>query len=544
MKKNLLILALFLASPAQAASVNALTGTPTATQSYSSVLDAFTAAPTCANDGAHALTFPSGTVLCTAISGGGGGVTTTGTPASGNMTKFSGSGTITNGDLSGDVATSGTLVTTVSKVNGIAYSATAAVDTVPVTTTANTTSTYTAVPNCQDTSGNHLNYNTTTHALSCGTSSSGGGGGGSPSTSIKTANYTITTSDCWTTVMAGTGSTGQFTVTLPAVTGFSSGCLVYLKNGDTARGKILSGFPSGLMGTILWPLQTVGVQIINGAWQVVLNPGRWKVPSQQTIHVDVTNGSNSNDGLASGSGGAVQTAQAAWLYATYQFDNDSHTPIIAMACSQTHTTALSMGGTPVGTNLVQLSPDGNCSFTWSNSGSAITVGDLAELDLNLTYYGSSGSMTCNANTSNAASSGCIYLHNDVVLDVEGKPLWTPGGTNDNFIFADGKATYTIANGIDEIGSGTGNYYIFANEGAKGTWSGQSNAPNAASANGLFFLTGGSFLNFGGPAGSGWYSLSPSKIYGNSTFINNGVSIPGGTSVGTTGVNCSSLTSSC
>ena len=41
-----------------------------------------------------------------------GGVTTTGSPANGNLTKFSGANSITNGDLSGDVTTSGTLVAT------------------------------------------------------------------------------------------------------------------------------------------------------------------------------------------------------------------------------------------------------------------------------------------------------------------------------------------------------------------------------------------------------------------------------------------------
>lgn len=41
-----------------------------------------------------------------------GTVTTTGSPASGNLTKFSGATSIVNGDLSGDVTTSGTLVTT------------------------------------------------------------------------------------------------------------------------------------------------------------------------------------------------------------------------------------------------------------------------------------------------------------------------------------------------------------------------------------------------------------------------------------------------
>ncbi len=52
----------------------------------------------------------TGTVLT--ASGSGGSVTTTGSPASGNLTKFSGASSITNGDLSGDVTTSGTLATT------------------------------------------------------------------------------------------------------------------------------------------------------------------------------------------------------------------------------------------------------------------------------------------------------------------------------------------------------------------------------------------------------------------------------------------------
>lgn len=49
--------------------------------------------------------------------GGGGTVSTTGSPASGNLTKFSGTNSITNGDLSGDVTTSGALATTLATVN-------------------------------------------------------------------------------------------------------------------------------------------------------------------------------------------------------------------------------------------------------------------------------------------------------------------------------------------------------------------------------------------------------------------------------------------
>jgi hypothetical protein len=45
-------------------------------------------------------------------------VTTTGSPANGNLTKFTGPTTISNGDLTGDCATSGTLSVTCTKING------------------------------------------------------------------------------------------------------------------------------------------------------------------------------------------------------------------------------------------------------------------------------------------------------------------------------------------------------------------------------------------------------------------------------------------
>jgi hypothetical protein len=66
----------------------------------------------------------SGTTTITATGSGTGTVTTTGTPASGNLAKFSGSTSITNGNLSGDVTTSGTLATTVAAIQGTTVSGT------------------------------------------------------------------------------------------------------------------------------------------------------------------------------------------------------------------------------------------------------------------------------------------------------------------------------------------------------------------------------------------------------------------------------------
>lgn len=61
----------------------------------------------------------NGTITIAASGGGSGTVTTSGTPTTGNLAKFSGSTAITNGDLTGDVTTSGSLVTTVGRINGV-----------------------------------------------------------------------------------------------------------------------------------------------------------------------------------------------------------------------------------------------------------------------------------------------------------------------------------------------------------------------------------------------------------------------------------------
>lgn len=75
--------------------------------------------------------------------------------------------------ISGDVTATAGLVSTVVKVNGIAYSATAAAHTVEVVTTANTTATAKVLPDCTDTGGNHLNFTQSTDLFSCGTSGGG-----------------------------------------------------------------------------------------------------------------------------------------------------------------------------------------------------------------------------------------------------------------------------------------------------------------------------------------------------------------------------------
>src|SRR5580700_4644166 len=112
-----------------------------------------------------------------------------------------------------------------------------------------------------------------------------------------TANTTIAAKYCQGTVLAGTGSTGQFTLTLPAVTGFPTNCSVLIKNGDSTNSKFLSGFPADANDR-LWPLQQVGVKIVNGAWQSFNSQRKWSPPSAPTLYASAS-GSNSNDCLTS-----------------------------------------------------------------------------------------------------------------------------------------------------------------------------------------------------------------------------------------------------
>jgi hypothetical protein len=111
--------------------------------------------------------------------------------------------------LTGDVTSSATsTVTTVAKVNGVSYPSGPATHSVPVTTVANT-ETYKVIPDCTDTTGNHINYTQSTDAWSCGVSVPA-------NTVTTTATQTLSAKTLASPAFTGT-ETGM-SITSPAMT--------------------------------------------------------------------------------------------------------------------------------------------------------------------------------------------------------------------------------------------------------------------------------------------------------------------------------------
>jgi hypothetical protein len=184
---------------------------------------------------------------------------------------------------------------------------------------------------------------------------------------IQTSNYTAQSSDCGKIIVA---SGGYFTITLPSIAGIQPNCVVTVYDGDSTRGKALSGFPADL-NTTLWPLQSLQVGVLASNWVTLSNPGRWKFPSNETIFIDNTNGNDGNDGLASGAGGAIQTFGRLNTIITNQFDMQGHT-LTASLATGTYTNSV-VDYTNVGGGVVNINGNGSTLSGTATNSNALDV---------------------------------------------------------------------------------------------------------------------------------------------------------------------------
>jgi hypothetical protein len=236
----------------------------------------------------------------------------------------------------------------------------------------------------------------------------------------KTAAYTLTNADKGCTI--DLGGTAFYTLTVGAASGFDDNFSCMIINSDTGRGKTIAA--NGVANFILWPGQTITLFNDNNVWKVSPSSQRWKVPNGTTIYVDVLAGANTNDGLASGSGGAVQTlAQAIRTIVKDQWDlsgsSSSPTPLVKVKLADNATagvpsTAYSLAHiafTPVGNEgRLTILIEGNTSnpenvVISDTSGASVGAYGFVNVQISGVQLGQTGAGSPVANAGVQASDG-------------------------------------------------------------------------------------------------------------------------------------------
>lgn len=331
-------------------------------------------------------------------------------------------------------------------------------------------------------------------------------------------------------------SGGFLRLTLPTASQLADGCDLAIVNNDHAAGKHLTDFPPDI-NPRLYPDQTVSVTSLGGQWISKNKPGRYRVRSETKVLVD-NNGDDSNDGISV----PLQHIATAGSVIETDFDNQLKFVIIAPTVGQTFVEdSLQLGGQPVGSSLIVLSPNGDGPITMVNSGPCVIGADNAELYLWANKYGPNGRIDFYCNRSNTALSGHIYAHNNFLFDGSGTLVFHGAGSNDNAVFMDGAtAGASISDGIQIAGvfdsvwrmdEGGGRFTLgCSTAGCKSVTPVADDNHQQPSANRMFMILGSEQLLLGGcPVNTGYASIGTSIVGGHGSLVTFGCQIPGGIS---------------
>lgn len=165
---------------------------------------------------------------------GSGTVTTTGSPASGNLSAFSGATSITSGDLSGDVSTSGSLVTTIGAAKVTNAMLAGSIDLSKLSATLSGSTTELGTVSGTLTSGHCAEFDASGNVVDAGAACGGGGGGGALSD--------ITAATTTNTIASGnnSGQVWNWALTSDSVTAFTFGETT-AATGGTSDNQVLVG---------------------------------------------------------------------------------------------------------------------------------------------------------------------------------------------------------------------------------------------------------------------------------------------------------------
>lgn len=166
----------------------------------------------------------------------------------------------------------------------------------------------------------------------------------------KTGTYSVTSDDICNTIALG--GSAFYSLTFPNASTLDANHFNIVLNEDTVRAKTI--VLTGGTNFLLYPGQSALVYASNNVWRV-LGQSRWVLTGSVTINVSVSAGSDSNDGLASGSGNALATIQAA-INAVMSWDINTQAVTIQLA-NGTYTVGCRVTSAWLGSTIPTLKGD-------------------------------------------------------------------------------------------------------------------------------------------------------------------------------------------
>lgn len=340
----------------------------------------------------------------------------------------------------------------------------------------------------------------------------------------QTSSYAVANTDAGKTIALG--GTAFYPLTFNAASGYDANFSAMVVNEDSSRGKTISC--NGLSDFILWPGQSVLIYNDNNVWKKFPDKQLWMLSSQPTFNANPA-GSDSNDGLGTGSSGAFKTLGGATANAYANVYTRDQGSIVIDGGSNSFQEFLQVfyplngGGTLIFQNLTWLPP--NASF-------CLQFGDGSLVGLTSVTLGSSAI---------TSAAGLVTGHNHGVLDVNaGVTVYNTGLGGNSLFGADYDSHFNINNGLTVIAVSTANGggFLYNGEGPRTVWNigGPHSYQGGVTMNRFAWVSNCSVMEFqGNYSSSGTFNVSVSLVNLNGVMLNlSGSSLPGGTPTPTTG----------